>query len=157
VVNGQKNDMKRVDVAIAAVLRGSQLLIAMRKSTGPLGGYWEFPGGKCEPGESLENCLARELWEELAIRAKPVMSLPPIMHDYPHAQVCLHPYICLLEAGEPQPHQSQMVRWVDPVQLRQYRFPEANAQLIEQLIEALPSKRTSPLTRRDRDIVAAAM
>jgi mutator protein MutT len=147
--------MKRVDVAIAIVLRGSKLLIAHRKPGGPLGGYWEFPGGKCETGETLEQCLSRELWEELAIRAKPVMSFPPINYNYPHQEVCLHPYVCLHEAGEPQPLTCQSVRWVEPVQLRQYRFPEANTKLIEQIIEAIPSRRRQVKETESENIPAS--
>jgi 8-oxo-dGTP diphosphatase len=130
--------MKRVDVALAIVLRGSRVLIARRKSTGAFAGFWEFPGGKREPGETIEECLHRELWEELAIRAKPVMSLPPIVHDYPQVQVRLHPYLCLHEAGEPQLIQCQALRWVEPRDLHHFEFPEANAPLIEQIIAALP-------------------
>jgi mutator protein MutT len=131
--------MKRVDVAIAIVLRGSQVLIARRKSTGPFAGLWEFPGGKREPGETITECLHRELWEELTIHAKPIVSLPPIAHDYPQFHVRLHPYLCLYETGEPQLMECEEVRWVEPSDLRQYRFPEANTGLIDELLKALPS------------------
>jgi 8-oxo-dGTP diphosphatase len=125
--------MKRIDVAIAIVLRESKLLIARRKADGPLAGYWEFPGGKRHRNETLEACLARELWEELDIRAKPVLSFSPITHDYPHGSVCLHPFLCMHQAGEPRPLGCEETRWIDPIQLRQYQFPEANAPLIDQL------------------------
>ncbi len=133
--------MNRVDVAIAIILRGSKLLITRRNPGGPFGGLWEFPGGKCEPTETIEQCLARELWEELAIRARPVMSFRPILHSYPHLEVCLHPYLCLHEAGEPQLIECQDAKWIDPPQLRQYQFPEANIKLIDQIIDALPPGR----------------
>jgi mutator protein MutT len=133
--------MKRVDVAIAIVLRGTRILITRRRDDGPFAGYWEFPGGKCEPHETIEQCLARELWEELAIRARPVMSFAPIHHSYPHTDVCLHPFLCLHEAGEPQLVECQDARWIDPPQLRHYQFPEANARLIDQILEALPPSR----------------
>jgi A/G-specific adenine glycosylase len=136
--------MKHVEVAIAIVLRGSRLLITRRKADGPLGGLWEFPGGKCEPGETPEQCLARELREELAITARPVMSFPPITHCYAHAEVCLHPYLCLHESGEPQLIGCQDARWIEPAQLRDFPFPEANARLIDQIIAALPPRMAPP-------------
>jgi len=139
--------MKRVDVAIAIVLRGTRILITRRRDDGPLAGYWEFPGGKCEPHETIEQCLARELWEELAIRARPVMSFAPIHHNYPHTDVCLHPYLCLHEAGEPQLLACDDARWIDPPQLRHYQFPEANGRLIDQVIEALPPNTTTVARR----------
>jgi mutator protein MutT len=130
--------MKRIDVAIAIVLRESKLLIARRKADGPLGGYWEFPGGKRHRNETLEACLGRELWEELAIRAKPVLSFSPITHSYPHGLVCLHPFLCIHQSGEPRTIGCEETKWIDPPQLRQYQFPEANGPLIDQLIQALP-------------------
>ena len=130
--------MKRIDVAIAIVLRESKLLIARRKAGGPLGGYWEFPGGKRHRNETLQACLARELWEELAIRAKPVLSFTSITHSYSHELVCLHPFLCIHQSGEPRAIGCEEARWIDPSQLRQYQFPPANAQLIDQLIQALP-------------------
>ena len=59
--------MKRIDVAIAVVVEGGRVLICQRKEKDTFGGFWEFPGGKCEAGESLEQCLVREMREELAI------------------------------------------------------------------------------------------
>jgi mutator protein MutT len=64
--------MKQIDAAIAVVTRGGQILVCQRHDHDTFGGYWEFPGGKREAGETLQDCLARELMEELAIRAKPV-------------------------------------------------------------------------------------
>jgi mutator protein MutT len=130
--------MKRFDVAIAVVLRESKLLIARRKAGGPLGGYWEFPGGKRHRNETLQACLARELWEELAIRAMPVLSFSSITHNYSHELVCLHPFLCIHQSGEPRAIGCEEARWIDPSQLGQYQFPEANAPLIEQLMQALP-------------------
>ncbi|HSV13924.1 MAG TPA: 8-oxo-dGTP diphosphatase MutT [Tepidisphaeraceae bacterium] len=129
--------MKRVDVALAIVLRGSRVLIARRKSTGPFASLWEFPGGKREPDETIEACLHRELWEELAIRAKPITALAPIEHDYPQVHVCLHPYLCRHESGEPQAIACDEVQWVEPVELRAYPFPPANGPLIEGIIATL--------------------
>src|ERR1043165_9742058 len=126
--------MPRIDAAIAIVLKGDKVLVCQRKDNDTFGGYWEFPGGNCEPGETLEQCLARELQEEIAVRARPVARLTVIEHDYQHAQLRLHPFVCLHEQGEPQHLECQAAQWIDPLQLRDYRFPPANEKLIEEVV-----------------------
>jgi mutator protein MutT len=145
--------MKHLDVAVAIVFHDSKVLITRRKAGGVLGGYWEFPGGKQEPGESLEDCVRRELFEELAMRVQPVMSFTPIHHIYADRQVTLHAFLCTHESGEPQPIACDELRWIDPSQLRTIQFPEANHRLVEELILALPNagrvtaKLAEPVTR----------
>ena len=124
----------RIDAAIAVVTREGKVLVCQRKEGDTLGGYWEFPGGKCEAGETLEQCLARELREELAIAARPLARLTTIEHDYPHALLRLHPFICELESGEVRHLECQASHWIDPLKLRDYRFPPANETLIEEAI-----------------------
>jgi 8-oxo-dGTP diphosphatase len=129
--------MKRIDVAIAIVLREGKVLITRRKEGGVLGGLWEFPGGKCEGGETVHQCLQRELWEELELQVRPTVTLGTINHSYAQFEVCLHPFICLIDAGKPKLIAAAEARWVEPVQLREYEFPPANAVLIEEVIRAL--------------------
>jgi mutator protein MutT len=124
----------RIDAAIALVTKANKLLVCQRKDDDTLGGYWEFPGGKCEEGETLEQCLVRELREELAIVARPIARLSTIEHDYSHALLRLHPFICRHESGDVQHLECQASRWIDPPQLRDYRFPPANETLIEEAI-----------------------
>ena len=131
--------MKHLDVAVAIVFRDSKVLITRRKPGAVLGGCWEFPGGKQEPGESLEDCVRRELLDELAMRVQPVMSFTPIMHQYPDRQVTLHAFLCTHESGEPQLLACDELNWVAPAELRNFEFPEANQRLIEELINALPA------------------
>jgi mutator protein MutT len=129
--------MKRIEAAIAIVTRGGKILVCQRKDDDTFGGFWEFPGGKQETGETLEECLARELREELNIRARPTAPLTPIVHDYPEVLLRLHPFLCEHESGEPELLECQATRWIEPVELRGYRFPPANESLIEQVIERL--------------------
>src|SRR5829696_6573139 len=125
----------QVDVVIGVVLRDDgHLLVCQRKSNGHLGGYWEFPGGKREPGESLEQCLVRELEEELAIRVRPLAALDVIEHDYPAVRVRLHPYLCTHLDGDTKPLGCERLQWVGPTELAQYSFPPANARLIAYLV-----------------------
>jgi A/G-specific adenine glycosylase len=129
--------MNRVDVIIGIVVRAGKILICQRLQQGPLGGFWEFPGGKQEAGESREQCLLRELAEELAIRVRPIKVMDVIEFDYADASVRLHPYLCEHVDGEPQPLASQRAIWVSPAQLNDYKFPPANDDLIRTLIEQL--------------------
>ena len=131
--------MKHVDVAVAVVLSDSKVLIARRKSGGKFGGYWEFPGGKCEAGESAEDCVCRELLEELAIAVHPVLCFTPLVHSYGDLNVRLHPFLCTHEGGDPTPISCDEIRWVEPADLRSFKFPEANGPLIEQVIQYLPT------------------
>ena len=131
--------MKHFDVAVAIVFHDSRVLITRRKTGGVLGGYWEFPGGKVEPGESLENCVRRELVEELGIIIQPVISFTPTGHQYPDQHITLHPFLCTHESGKPKPLACEEIRWVKPVELRSYSFPSANQPLIEQVITACPT------------------
>ncbi len=133
--------MKRVDAAIAIIVRQDKILVCQRKDDDTFGGYWEFPGGKQEDGETLEECLVREISEELAISARPINRLTTIEHDYPHVLLRLHPFICEHEEGEPQHLECQASRWIDPPTLWDYRFPPANESLIEEVVEFLANRR----------------
>jgi mutator protein MutT len=116
------------------VTRDGKLLVCQRKDDDTLGGYWEFPGGKREEGESFHQCLARELREEINITARPIAQLTTIEHDYPHTLLRLHPFICQHESGEVEHLECQASCWIEPIELREYRFPPANETLIEEAI-----------------------
>lgn len=137
--------MKRVDAAIAVVVRGGRILICQRKSRDTFGGYWEFPGGKCEAGETLEQCLHRELREEVDITARPVATLSAISHNYPHVQLTLHPFLCEHVAGEPRLIECQAARWIDPSELCNYQFPPANESLLREVIERVSRLSSVPV------------
>ena len=132
-----------VDVAIGIVVRNGDILICRRRPTGHLAGFWEFPGGKLEPDESPVACLARELAEEVAITAAVTRVLPVIEHHYPEVSVRLHPFLCRHATGEPRPLACDEVRWVAPRELREFRFPGANAELIDWVIETLSTSANS--------------
>lgn len=134
---GPRPLMKRIDVAIAVVVRAGRILICQRKPGDTFGGFWEFPGGKCEGGESPEACLARELREELDITPGVTEKLVPISHDYPHVRLTLHPFLCTEFSGEPKLIECQRLQWVEPAKLRDFRFPPANAGLLDELVRRL--------------------
>ena len=123
-----------VQVAVAAIRNAcGEYLISLRPDHAHQGGLWEFPGGKFEPGEGLEQALARELREELAIRVRRFRPLITIDHDYGDKRVCLH--VCLVDAfdGEPRSPQGQPLRWVPVQSLPDYEFPAANRPIVTAL------------------------
>jgi len=138
------SDDARTDVAIAIITRADRVLICQRPPRGSFAGFWEFPGGKREPGESITDCVIREVKEELAIDVTPLHALRAVDHDYPGRRIRLHPYVCALIAGEPQLLACQAAKWVAPPDLMCYQFPPANEQLIREAIEYLSRPLPAP-------------
>ena len=127
----------RIEVAIAIIRRGDAVLICRRPAGGSFAGYWEFPGGKREPGESLAHCVAREVREELAMTVQPCHALTPIEHDYPSRRIRLHPFVCNHAGDEPELIACDAARWVRPQDLHAYQFPPANEPLLRETIAYL--------------------
>lgn len=125
--------MKTVEVAAGLIRRDGRYLIAKRKPGVHLAGLWEFPGGKREMGETLEDCLRRELFEELGIRVDIPIPFQIIRHDYSEKTVELHFFRCTIEAGQPTPVDCAELRWVYPSELSEYQFPPADRPIIEAL------------------------
>jgi len=122
-----------VVVTAALVERDGRYLVTRRQKGVHLEGLWEFPGGKCDAGESLEACLARELREELAVDSRVGEEIFTVTHHYPERSVELHFFRCTL-AGDPHPALGQDMRWVRRDELRELAFPAADDQLIARLI-----------------------
>jgi len=112
-----------------------KLLIDQRLEEGLLGGLWEFPGGKQEPGEAIVDTIRRELREELAIEVEVGEELIVLEHVYGPKCLRFVVHLCRWLSGEPQPLACQQLRWVLPGQLGDYPFPAANARIIEALLE----------------------
>lgn len=124
-----------LEVSAGLVFRSGQLLIAQRLSGGHLAGLWEFPGGKREAGESFEECLRRELQEELGVVVCVHEELERLTHSYPEKTVHLRFFRCTLAAAsaEPKALGCQAVTWVTRDTLASYAFPAADARLLQQL------------------------
>ena len=122
---------KRVHV-VAAVIRNArqEILLALRPSDKHMGGLWEFPGGKCEVGESPQQALARELHEELGIVIDSPQPLIQVRHNYPDLHVLLDVYEVLSFSGQAYGAEGQEVRWVAPSALTDYQFPAANRPIV---------------------------
>jgi mutator protein MutT len=122
-----------VVVAAGLLFQSGKLLITQRPPGGHLAGLWEFPGGKCEPGETLPECLQRELHEELGVVVNVRECVETLEHAYPEKIVQLSFYRCALVIGEPEGREGQSIKWVGSDELGQYQFPEADVQLLEKL------------------------
>ena len=120
-------------VTAAVIERDGAYLITRRQRGVHLEGYWEFPGGKCEPGESLYDCLRRELAEELATTAVVGAEIFSVTHDYPERSIELHFLECRL-LDEPRPLLGQDMRWVARRDLGSLQFPPADDELIARLM-----------------------
>src|SRR5437879_3923873 len=106
-----------VEVAAALILHDGRYLLTMRKTNVHLSGLWEFPGGKREPGESLEECLRRELREELGIEITEPVPFQCVRYAYPAKTVELHFFRCSIKDGRPRPLGCAALQWVLPVEL----------------------------------------
>lgn len=116
-----------------------QVLITRRKTDTVYPGYWEFPGGKMDPGEEIAACVARELREEAGIETEMFGVLSDVVHTYPHATVRLHPRLCRLTPDSPEPRNLHVSahRWVRPEELATFKFPEANEAIVSELLDAI--------------------
>jgi 8-oxo-dGTP diphosphatase len=123
---------ERIVVAAAVVERDSRYLVTRRLRGTHLEGFWEFPGGKCETGETHVECLVREIREELGCAVRVGEKLLSVAHDYPERTVELHFFRCDLGA-DPRPLLGQEIRWISRVELRKLDFPPADVELIRLL------------------------
>lgn len=124
--------MPTIVVTAAVVEQDGSFLVTRRLERTHLAGTWEFPGGKCEDGESLEESLRREMLEELGVNVEVGRELFSVRHDYPGRTVALHFFACRLR-GEPHPRLGQEMRWVARNELTALEFPPADAELIQRL------------------------
>jgi 8-oxo-dGTP diphosphatase len=126
-------------VVVAAVIeREDEFLLTLRPAGSHLAGHWEFPGGKVHPSETHAEALRREIFEELDAVAHVRDLVHTVTHAYPEKSVELFFYRCEL-AGEPKPMLGQQMRWVSRADLAGLPFPEADRDLIAQLIGKSPS------------------
>ena len=125
---------KLIEVAAGLVFRNGLLLISQRRPEDHLGGLWEFPGGKRHADESFEDCLKRELQEELGIEVETRELIDSITHEYPEKTVQLKFFLCVWQRQEPRALGCQDFAWVGRGQLGAYAFPEADQRLLERLL-----------------------
>ncbi|SJL82139.1 8-oxo-dGTP diphosphatase MutT [Vibrio palustris] len=129
--------MKRTHIVAGIIFNGdcSEVYITKRPDDRHKGGYWEFPGGKVEAGETIEQAMSRELFEEIGITVTAQAEYQHLAFDYPDKSLVFD-FITVTEfSGQPFGKEGQIGRWVAINELAQYRFPEANVPILEQIVK----------------------
>ena len=135
-LNDQREQpLREIEVGCAVIYRQGKLLVGQRRPGDTLGGYWEFPGGKRNPAETFEACIEREVFEEMAVRVKARRFIKAVTHDFLSRRIHLHFYICDFLSGEPVLHECMDARWVALEDLKNYQFPPADRDLLNELVE----------------------
>ncbi|MBP5399502.1 MAG: 8-oxo-dGTP diphosphatase MutT [Alphaproteobacteria bacterium] len=122
------------DVGTGIIVRDGKIFIGQRPEGKPLAGLWEFPGGKQEEGESIEECLKRELREELNIEATVGKHIMDTTYRYPENEFCLHVYMVTIpENAKIKLNVHQNSAWVKASDMNKYKFPPADEEIIKKL------------------------
>ncbi len=133
-VKSPKKKVPHIVVGAAVVAnRKGEVLIAQRRDKDMLGGLWEFPGGKQETGETIQQCIVRELREELGINIVVGEFLITVNHAYSHFTMDMHTYAARIESGRPRPLHCQDYRWVPISGLREFPYSKADLTIISEL------------------------
>ena len=128
--------MSAVEVVGAVIVKHGLVLCARRGPGGPLGGLWEFPGGKVEPGETPQEALEREIVEELGCRVRVGAEIATTRHEYDFATIILTTHYCELVAGDPQATEHAELRWIAPRQLGAVEWAPADVPAVERIRSA---------------------
>jgi A/G-specific adenine glycosylase len=123
------------DIGVGVIWKNHKVLIQRRPSEGLLGGLWEFPGGKQEAGETIEQTVAREIAEELSIDVRVNELVTTVRHAYSHFRITLHAFHCEYRSGTPTPRAATHWRWAAVRELEAYAFPKANKLVLEILLQ----------------------
>jgi len=122
-----------IEVSAALIFSDGKIVITQRHAESHLGGLWEFPGGKRESDETFEQCLVREIREELGIEVEIGELFEEISHTYPEKTVRLKFFICKLVSGKLRPLDCAAFKWVEKAELGDFEFPAADERLLEKL------------------------
>jgi len=121
-----------LQVTCAIIEHANKVLICQRSASMKLPLKWEFPGGKIEAGESKEDCLFREIKEELNIDIAIAGALTMVEHHYPGFSIRLYPFVCRLTTGELKPAEHAQAIWVDVMELPKYDWAEADLPIVSE-------------------------
>lgn len=125
---------QKLHVMVGILIQDRKILLAKRPNHKHLGGYWEFPGGKCELGEEPKVALTRELEEELAITVIQANPFHWLQYEYPAKVVTLDVWKISEFQGTPIGNEGQEIKWVEINDLPNWRLPEANKEIVEKLL-----------------------
>lgn len=125
-VRRTKRPTPHKEIVVAAIRKNGRYLLGKRPENGLLGGLWEFPGGKVEPGEDHQSALVREVREELGVEIAVGGLVATVKHAYSHFKVTLNVYACRHVSGTPCPNAHTHLKWVAPSRFHEFAFPKAN-------------------------------
>ncbi len=132
-VRKAKKKVPHQEIVVAAIKKNGRYLLGKRRPEGLLGGLWEFPGGKVEPGETHEAAILREVREEIGIRVTVCGLIACVQHAYSHFRVTLNVYACRPRSGTAHPHAHTELKWVQPARFNEFAFPKANHKFLPML------------------------
>ena len=125
--------MKQIEVAAAIIHEADGRIFATQRGYGDWKGWWEFPGGKLEPGESAEEALHREIREELVTNIVIERHVTTVEYDYPDFHLTMHCYLCHIESGSLTLKEHNAAQWLAKEELTNVQWLPADVQLIEKL------------------------
>ena len=128
--------MKQIEVVAAIICDDRGRVFATQRGYGEMKDGWEFPGGKMESGETPEEALKREIWEELETRIEVEQLFETIDYDYPDFHLTMHCYICKVESGKLTLKEHEAARWLTKEQLSSIDWLPADRSIISQLTES---------------------
>jgi len=131
----KKAPAKKIEVSAGIILKNKKVYIQQRAKDGLMGGLWEFPGGKRKKDESPEDCLKREIREELGTDIAILNKAMTIKHTYTQFRVTLHVFNCCLSGGRLKPSECEQWKWVSLKHLDKYPFPAANVKIVKYLAD----------------------
>jgi 8-oxo-dGTP diphosphatase len=129
--------MKHIHVACAIIEKDGKVLATQRSASMSMPMKWEFPGGKIDDGESPEECLRREVGEEIGVTVNVVLALSPHTHQYESFTVTLYPFVCTISFGEIILHEHAALKWLKPEELHILDWVDADPPIIDAYREAL--------------------
>lgn len=126
------------EVVAALIWDGDKFMACQRPANKARGLMWEFVGGKVEPGETREQALVRECWEELAVTVSVGDVFMEVVHEYPDLTVHLTLFHATIAEGEPQKLEHNDIRWITPAEISQYDFCPADQEILREIIRKYP-------------------
>lgn len=120
-----------IDVSCAIILKGNKILMAQNLSTSDHPLQWEFPGGKIKQGETPEECIVREIREELSLKISIIKKMVPVKYDYGFKAIRLIPFLCEIKRGTLRLNDHEAIKWIRPAELQKLDLAAADKVLIE--------------------------
>ncbi len=124
--------MKQIEV-VAAIIRKENQIFATQRGYGEWKDWWEFPGGKMEAGETPEEALKREIWEELETRIVVEQLVETVEWDYPAFHLTMHCYLCHVESGHLELKEHEAAKWLNRDELESVRWLPADWEIVRKL------------------------